>query len=215
METRPRRSHHRPLQGKLDTRSLPSPKQFPPTIAAALQSGPGRVWTPVLVRDQPWLYDSASRSHLSSSCWGSLRVSLFLGFLLFPGWRFPVSLRRVCVCVLVWVHGCVFVVFRAWAFVVPSAFLRCLCSPFGAAPWVCVGWRLARVGFPVPFPGFFSPGSRKTHGGRGRSDESATRPHQLRKSSKLRAQQISCAKVESHSLSTLSVYQMARSELRL
>ena len=28
METRPRRSHHRPLQGKLDTRSLPSPKQF-------------------------------------------------------------------------------------------------------------------------------------------------------------------------------------------
>ena len=163
METRPRRSHHRPLLGKLDTRSLPLPKQLPPTIAAALQSGPGRVWTPVLVRDQPWISDSASRSHLSSSCWG------FFGFLVFglspvPGLAFPVvsapcargrARGGACVCVFV---------FRAWAF----AFLRCLCccgGPFGAGPWVSVGWRLARVGFPVPFLGVFSPDVARHTGG--------------------------------------------------
>ena len=188
METRPRRSHHRPLQGKLDTRSLPLPKQLPPTIAAALQSGPGRVWTPVLVRDQPWLYDSASLSHLSpvlvrdqpwlydsaslshlsSSCWG------FLGFLGFglspvPGLAFPgVSAPCVRGCACAGACVCVFV-FRACASVVPSAFLRCLCccgAPLWGRPCVSVCWSLARVGFPVPFPGFFLWDLARHMGGR-------------------------------------------------
>ena len=62
-------------------------------IAAALQSGPGRVWTPVLVRNQPWLYDSASRSHLSSSCWGFFRFLVF-GLSPVPGWRTQLSFRH-------------------------------------------------------------------------------------------------------------------------
>ena len=206
METRPRRSHHRPLQGKLDTRSLPLPKQFPPTIAAALQSGPGRVWTPVLVRDQPWLSDSASRSHLPSSCWG------FFGFLVFglspvpglafPGVSAPCVRGRACACACVCLCS---VPGPSWSLLRFCVACAVAVAPFGRAVRVCL---LASC--PGRFSGpvscfFFSPGSRKTHGG---SDESGTRPHQLRKSSKLRAQQISRAKVESHSLSALSVYKL-------
>ena len=51
MWTRPRRSHHRPLKMYFDTQVCRRQKTVPPTIAAALQSNPGRVWTPVLVRD--------------------------------------------------------------------------------------------------------------------------------------------------------------------
>ena len=98
---------------------------------------------------------------------GFSSVSLFLGFLLLPGWRFPVSLRRVCVGVLVWVRVCVFV-FRAWAFVVPSAFLRCLCC-CGGPLWrraVGVCWLAScpgRFSSPVSWV-FFSGISQDTWG---------------------------------------------------
>ena len=163
METRPRRSHHRPLQEKLDTRSLPLPKQFPPTIAAALESRPGRVWTPVLVRDQPWLYDSASRSHLSSSCWGFF-VFLVFGLspvfgLAFPGVSAPCVRGRACAGACVCVCVCV----------------PCL-GPFCvSALLVLLRWSLSGPGraclfvgvlpgsvFRSRFLGFFSSGSRKT-----------------------------------------------------
>ena len=169
METRPRWSHHRPRQENLDTRSLPLPKHLPPTIAAALQSGPGRVWTPVLVRDQPWLYDSASRSHLSSSCWG------FFGFLVFglspvPGLAFPgvsalcvrgCACAGVCVCVC-WcsVPG------PLWSLLRFCVACAVAVAPFGAVPCVSVCWRLPRVGFPVPFLGFFLRDLARHMGGR-------------------------------------------------
>ena len=213
MKTRPRRSHHRPLQGKLDTRSLPSPKQFHLRLQPRcnqVQAASGRpCW-------------SATSRGFTTPRVGVIchyLVGVLFGFPCF--WAFSCSRAGVSLClcaVCAWACscGCVCVfVFRAWTFVVPSAFLRCLCccgGPlWGRAVGVC--WLASCPGrFSVPVSWVFSPGSRKTHGG---SDESATRPHQLRKSSKLRAQQISRAKVESHSLSTLSVFQMARSELRL
>ena len=119
MRTRPRRSHHRPLQRYLETGSLPLQEHFPPTIAAAVQSCPGGVWTPELVRDQAVarLHESAFRG-VSVLCCVCLCV-----------WA------CVCVCVCV----CVFVVFLPWAFVALSVFLRCLCccgGPFGA--WLLV-----------------------------------------------------------------------------
>ena len=185
------------------------PKQLPPAIAAALQSGPGRVWTPVLVRDQPWLYDSASRSHLSSSCWG------FFGFLVFglspvPGLAFPgvsAPCVRGCACAGTCVCVCLPCLGLCGPFSISALLVLLRWPPLGPGrACLFVGVLPGSVFGPVSW-GFFSPGSRKTHGGR--------TSHKLRKSSKLRAQRISRAKVESHSLSTLSVYQMARSELRL
>ena len=166
MRTRPRRSHHR--------LGVCRCRKTPPTIAAALQSSPGRVWTPVLVRDRPWLHDSASRTrlHSFSSTLGFGCFSFFWAFL----WSSP-GFPGVCLCACcVWVLVCVCV--RAWARLwcsLPgpswpfSAFLRCLCccgGPFGAWPlvFVSLGSCPGRFSGPV-FPGF-SPGSRKTHGGR-------------------------------------------------
>ena len=190
METRPRRSHHRPLQGKLDTRSLPLPKQLPPTIAAALQSGPGRVWTPVLVRDQPWLYDSTSRSHLSSSCLG------FFGFLVFglspvPGLAFSgvsAPCARVCVCVCVCGVPCLGL---RGPFCV-SAVLVLLWRPLrGLASRVRLFGVLLGSVFWSCFLVVFARLSQDTLGvGRVR-DSSVS----FRKSSKLRARQTSRAKV--------------------
>ena len=91
---------------------------------------------------------------------------------------------RVCVCVC----GVL-----SLAFVALSVFLRCLCccgGPFGA--WLLVFVSSEWVGFPVLFPGGFRQALARHIGGR-------TSPRlvrfQFRKSSKLRAQQISRAKV--------------------
>ena len=154
MRTRPRRSHHRRRCRKT-----------PPTIAAALQSSPGRVWTPVLVRDRPWLHDSASRTRLHSFSVFLVLFGLSCGLLLVSG--------CLSVCVLC-LGACVCV--RAWARLCFSAVPVLLRRPFrGLASRVCLL---------VLFSGVFSGISQDTWG----PDESATRPEQSRKSSELRVQ---------------------------
>ena len=199
METRPRRSHHRPLQGKLDTRSLPSPKQFHLRLQPRcnhVQAASGRP-----------CWSATSRGFTTPRVGVICPLLSPVPRLAFPGVSAPCVRGRArvgaCVCVCVPCLGlrgpfCVsaLLVLLRW----PPLGPRRGCLLVGVLPGsVPVSWF------------FFSGISQDTWG----SDESATGPHQLRKSSKLRAQQISRAKVESHSLSTLSVYQMARPELRL
>ena len=212
MRTRPRRSHHRPFQRYLDTGSLPLRKHFPPSIAAALQSCPGRVWTRAGPRP----------SRGTTPRVGVIRHPLLtlgiVGYFFGGGFLVVFSLAGVsgclravcCVCVLVRVCVCVFVVFLPWAFVALSVFLQCLCccgGPFGSwllvfvSSWSCSG----RFSGPVSW--WFPPGSRKTHWG---SDESATRPFSV--SEVLKADE-SSANVSfegaSHRTSELSSYEMA------
>ena len=78
---------------------------------------------------------------LPLSLFGVSLGSLFLDFLLFPGLVFC-GCFQPCVCACACAGAGVFVVFRAWAFVVPSAFLRCFCccgGPiWGRAACVCL-----------------------------------------------------------------------------
>ena len=192
MRTRPRRSHHR--------LGVCCCRKTPPTIAAALQSSPGRVWTPVLVRDHAEARLRESESYVIRLMTFGISVFLFWGFLVF--------LSRACVSGLSLFAGACVV--RVSVCVFPC---RGLCGPF------CVFALLVRLrrplgGRPVLFPvacrvglfgvlpgsvsgfGFFRVSWHDTWG--------LTSPRLVRisprKSSKLRVQQISRAKVESHSL---------------
>ena len=121
---------------------------------------------------------------------------------------------RPFVCVLVRVRVCVCVVFRAWAFVVPSAFLRWLCccgGPlWGQAACVCL-LRSCPGRFSGPVScGFLWDLAR--HMGVGRVRDSSASVSEVLKAES--SASLSC-EGESHSLSTLNVSQFARSELRL
>ena len=121
----------------------------------------------------------------------------------------------LCVCLCVSACVCVFVVFLPWAFVALSVFLRCLCccgGPFGAWLLVFVSSVSCSGRFSGNVSWWFPPGSRKTHWG---SDESATPPFSVSEVLKAEGSANLSCEGESHSLSTLSVYQMARSEQRL
>ena len=168
--TRPRRSHrHLPLTHR-DITSLPLPKT-PPTIAAALQSSPGRVWTPVLVRDH-------AEARLRDFC-----IS-FSGLLVFslPGLCVRVVLVCVCLCGCLCVGVCVSVPGPLRSLLRVCVARAVAAASWGGRPALFSGslscwslWGLARVGFPVRFlffPGF--PVSLQDTWG---SDESATRPN--------------------------------------
>ena len=167
METRPRRSHHRPLQGKLDTRSLPSPKQFHLRLQPRcnqVQAASGRP-----------CWSATSRGFTTPRV--GVICHLLVGFLFgFPCfWAFSCSRAGVsrCLCaVCAWACSCGCVCGCLCSVPGPSWSLLRFCvacavavAPFGAGP-VGVCWLASCPGrFSGPVScGFFSGISQDTWG---------------------------------------------------
>ena len=171
METRPRWSHHRPLQGKLDTRSLPSPKQFHLRLQPRcnqVQAASGRPC---------WSATSRGFTTPRVGVICHLLVGVLFGFPCFwaspvPGLAFPgvsapcvrgrARVRVWCVCVCV----CVPCLGLRGPFCVSALLVLLRWPPLGPGRWCLLVGVLPGSVFRSRFLGFFLRDLARHMGGR-------------------------------------------------